>query len=130
MLQPKPQLIKGATGLGPIRVGPWMGQWEIKTNGFTGHRHSSFRHKEGAVAIQEIHRERTPRRTDQSNLRWGTAKSLTPAQAAYALQVSESRVLRWLKNGDLGGLKTNRRWYVLPHGIELFLEARANVPRS
>ncbi len=82
------------------------------------------------MATQKIYREQTPRQIDQSNLRWGAAKFLTSSQVARTLQLSETRVLEWLKNGDLGGLKTGRRWYILPRQLEVFLEARANVPRS
>ena len=82
------------------------------------------------MATKRIHREQTPRQNGQSNLDWGGAKLLTPPRVACTLQMSETRVLGWLKNGDLRGLKINRRWYVSPGQLEAFLEGRANVPRS
>ena len=84
--------------------------------------------KEGAMATQKIYREQTLRQIGQTNLRWGAAKFLTSSQVARTLQVSETRVLGWLKNGDMGGLKTGRRWYVSPRQLEAFLEARATRP--
>ena len=81
------------------------------------------------MANQKFYREQIPRPTSQSNLRWSTAKYRTSAQVARALQVSETEVLEWLKNGDMGGLMTRRRWYITPRQVEVFLEARANVPR-
>ncbi len=82
------------------------------------------------MATQNFYLEQTPRQIGQSNLRWGAAKFLTSPQAARTLRVSETRVLEWLKNGDLGGLKTGRGWYISRRQLEVFLEARANVPRS
>ncbi len=82
------------------------------------------------MATQEIYREQTPRQIGQSNLRWGTAKFLTSSQVARTLQVSETRVLKWLKNRDLESLKTGRRWYISRRQLEVFLEARANISRS
>jgi excisionase family DNA binding protein len=82
------------------------------------------------MATQKTHREQTPRQIGQSNLGWGTTKLLTSSQVARALQVSEARVLRWLKNRDLESLKTGRRWYISRRQLEMFLEARANVSRS
>ena len=60
---------------------------------------------------------------------WYNAKFRTSAQVARTLQVSEATVLEWLKNGDMGGLVTGRRWYITPRQLDAFLEARANVPR-
>jgi excisionase family DNA binding protein len=82
------------------------------------------------MATQKPYREQTPRQIGQSDLRWGTPKFLTSPQVARTLQVSETKVLEWLKNGDMGGLVTGRRWYITPRQLEVFLEARANVPRS
>jgi excisionase family DNA binding protein len=82
------------------------------------------------MATRKIYREQTPRHIGQSNLRWGTAKFRSSSQVAYTLQVSETKVLEWLKNGDMGGLRTGRRWYITRRQLEVFLEARANVPRS
>ncbi len=82
------------------------------------------------MAIRKIYRDQTQRQIDQSSLRWGTAKSLTSSQVARTLQVSETKVLGWLENGELGGLKTHFRWYISPQHVEVFLEARANIPQS
>ncbi len=82
------------------------------------------------MATQRFYREQTLRRIGQSDLNWNNAKFRTSAQVARTLQVSETTVLEWLKNGDMGGLVTGRRWYITPRQLEEFLEARANVPRS
>ena len=82
------------------------------------------------MTARKIYGEQTPRQIGQYNLRWGTVKFLTPSQVARALQVSETRVLKWLKNRDLESLKTDRRWYISRRQLEVFLEARANVSRS
>ncbi len=82
------------------------------------------------MATQKFYGEQAPRQIGQPNLKWGGAKFLTSPQVARTLQVSETRVLEWLKNGDLGGLKTGRGWYISPRQLEVFFEARANVPRS
>jgi excisionase family DNA binding protein len=82
------------------------------------------------MATQKFYREQTPRQIGQSNLRRSGAKFRTSSQVARTLQVSETKVLEWLKNGDMGGLMTGRRWYISPHQLEVFLEARANVPRT
>ncbi len=82
------------------------------------------------MTIQKIRREQTPRQIGRSILGCGGPKFLAYPQVARTLQVSEARVLGWLKNGDLGGLMTGRRWYITPRQLEVFLEARANVPRS
>ncbi len=82
------------------------------------------------MATLKLFREQTPRKIDQSDLNWNDAKIRTSAQVARTLQVSETKVLEWLKNGDMGGLVTGSRWYVTPRQLEVFLEARANVPRS
>jgi len=82
------------------------------------------------MATQKFYGEQAPRQISQSDLRGGAAKFLTSPQVARTLQVSETKVLEWLKNGDMGGLVTGRRWYITPRQLEVFLEARANVPRS
>ncbi len=82
------------------------------------------------MATQKFYREQTPRQIGQSDLRGGATKFLTSPQVARTLQVSETTVLEWLRNGDMGGLVTGRRWYITPRQLEVFLEARANVPRS
>ena len=123
------ELFNRATEFAFLRLDPSMDQRAIKRNDFAGLRHSSFQRKEEAMATQKFHREQTPRQIGQSKLRWGAAKFLTSPQVARTLQVSETRVLEWLKNGDLGGLMTGRRWYITPRQLEVFLEARANVPR-
>ena len=82
------------------------------------------------MATIKLFREQTPRNIGQSDLNWNDAKIRTSGQVARALQVTETRVLGWLKKGDLRGLETGRRWYVSPGQLEAFLEVRANVPRS
>ncbi len=82
------------------------------------------------MATQKFSGEQAPRQLGQPNLNWGGAKFLTSPQVARTLQVSETMVLEWLRNGDIGGLVTGRRWYITPRQLEVFLEARANVPRS
>jgi len=82
------------------------------------------------MVTQKFYREQAPQQIGQADLRWGTAKLLTSPQVARALQVSDTRVLEWLRNGDLGGLKTGRRWYISTRQLDVFLEARANAPRS
>jgi excisionase family DNA binding protein len=82
------------------------------------------------MATQKFYGEQAPRQIGQRNLKWGVAKFLTSPQVARTLQVSETTVLEWLRNGDMGGLVTGRRWYITPRQLEVFLEARANVPRS
>ena len=82
------------------------------------------------MATKKIHREQTPRHIGQPNLRWDGPMFLATPQVARELQVSETRVLRWLKNGEMRGLQTGRRWYITPRQLEAFLDARANVPRS
>ena len=81
------------------------------------------------MATQKFYREHTLRRIGQSGLNWSNAKFRTSAQVARTLQVTETKVLEWLKNGEMGGLVTGRRWYVTPRQFEDFLEARANIPR-
>ena len=83
--------------------------------------------------IKTVHEAlKSPDQTASSPIEpaWGGTKFLAPPQVARTLQMSKTRVLRWLKNGDLGGLQTSGRWYVSPRQLEAFLEARANVPRS
>ncbi len=81
------------------------------------------------MATQKIDREHTPQKISRSNLEWSAPKFRTSSQIAHTLQVSEATVLEWLRNGDMGGLMTRRRWYITPRQLEVFLEARANVPR-
>ena len=82
------------------------------------------------MVTQYFDREHTPQKIRQSNLEWNAPKFRTSSQIAHTLQVSEATVLEWLRNGDMGGLMTRRRWYITPRHLEVFLEARANVPRS
>ncbi len=81
------------------------------------------------MATRKYDRVQTQRQFVRSNLESGTAKFRTSSQVAHTLQVSEAKVLEWLKNGDMGGLMTRRRWYITPRQLEVFLEARANVHR-
>ena len=81
------------------------------------------------MATRKYDRVQTQRQFVRSNLEPSTAKFRTSSQVAHTLQVSEAKVLEWLKNGDMGGLMTRRRWYITPRQLEVFLEARANVHR-
>ncbi len=81
------------------------------------------------MATRKYNRVQTPRQIIRSNLEQSTAKFRTSSQVAHTLQVSEAKVLEWLKNGDMGGLMTRRRWYITPRQLEVILEARANVHR-
>ena len=58
------------------------------------------------------------------------ARSLTLRQVAEHLQVSEREVLRWLRGGDLRGLRTDNEWRVSERQLDAFLEERANIPAS
>jgi len=79
------------------------------------------------MTTRKYDRVQTQRQFVRSNLEPSTAKFRTSSQVARTLQVSEAKVLEWLKNGDMGGLMTRRRWYISPRQLEVFLEARANV---
>ena len=54
-------------------------------------------------------------------------KLLTPAQIAEALQLTESTITRWLRNGRLRGFKVGKDWRVSPADLEAFLEKKANI---
>ena len=55
-------------------------------------------------------------------------RSLTPAQVARRLQVSEARVVSWLRLGQLHGLRLGDQWRTSAPSLAAFLEARANRP--
>lgn len=55
-------------------------------------------------------------------------RALTPAQVARRLQVSEGRVVRWLRAGQLRGLRCRGRWWTSTLALAAFLERRANRP--
>ncbi len=57
-------------------------------------------------------------------------KTLTPRRIAERLQISERRVLQWLRGGELRGLRTDDGWRVLERQFEAFLEEKANIPAS
>ena len=57
-------------------------------------------------------------------------RTLTPAQVARRLQVSEARVVRWLRSGHLHGLKLGDQWRTSSLSLATFLEARANRPSA
>ncbi len=82
------------------------------------------------MATQKFHSEQAPRQIGQPNLKWGGAKFLTSPQVARTLQMSETRVLGWLNDGNMSGFQIGRRWYISPRQLEVFLDARANVPRT
>ncbi len=56
------------------------------------------------------------------------ARLLTPRRIAVRLKVSEAKVLRWLREGDLRGLRTDNEWRVSERQLGAFLEERANIP--
>ena len=58
------------------------------------------------------------------------ARTLTPRRIAERLQISERKVLRWLRRGALRGLWTDDGWRVSERRLEAFLEERANIPAS
>lgn len=55
-------------------------------------------------------------------------RMLTPAQVARRLQVSEARVVSWLRLGQLHGLRLGDQWRTSAPNLASFLEARANRP--
>ena len=54
------------------------------------------------------------------------ARSMTPAQVAAHLQVSEHRVVKWLREGQLLGVRTGKKWRTSTLHLAVFLQARAN----
>lgn len=48
-------------------------------------------------------------------------KLLTPSQVAEAMQVTERTVYRWLKDGDLKGIKKGRLWRIKESEFDRFL---------
>ena len=54
------------------------------------------------------------------------SKLLTPVQIADTLQLTESTITRWLRNGRLRGFKVGRDWRVSPADLDAFLEEQAN----
>jgi excisionase family DNA binding protein len=55
------------------------------------------------------------------------ARTLTPRRIAERLQVSEREVFRWLRGGDLRGLRIDNEWRVSERQLGAFLEERANI---
>ncbi len=55
------------------------------------------------------------------------ARILSPRQIADYLQVREREVLRWLRGGDLRGLRADNEWRVSERQLGAFLEERANI---
>ena len=53
---------------------------------------------------------------------------LTPAQIAEALQLTESAITRWLRNGRLRGFKVGPDRRVSTADLDSFLEEQANIP--
>ena len=58
------------------------------------------------------------------------ARILSPRQVAECLQVSKREVLRWLRGGDLRGLRIDNEWHVSERQLDAFLEERANIPAN
>ena len=57
-------------------------------------------------------------------------RSMTPAQVAAHLQVSERRVVKWLREGQLLGVRVGTQWRTSTLHLATFLEARANRPAA
>ena len=55
---------------------------------------------------------------------------MTLAQVAAYLQVSERRVVQWLREGQLFGHKIDKQWRTSTLHVATFLEARANRPAT
>ncbi len=56
---------------------------------------------------------------------------LTPEEAADRLQVSLSTVKRWLRNGNLKGVKPGGKvWRVEENSLEQFIAASASYPQK
>ncbi len=53
-------------------------------------------------------------------------RSMTPTQVAAHLQVSERRVIKWLREGQLLGVRIDKQWRTSTLHLATFLEARAN----
>ena len=51
---------------------------------------------------------------------------MTPAQVAAHLQVSERRVICWMRGGQLVGLRIGNQWRTSTLHLASFLDARAN----
>ncbi len=56
------------------------------------------------------------------------ARSMTSAQVAAHLQVSERKVVQWLREGQLLGYRIDKQWRTSTLHLATFLEARANRP--
>ncbi len=56
---------------------------------------------------------------------------LTPEEAAKRLQVSHSTIKRWLRNGDLKGVKPGGKvWRVEEEALEQFIADSAKIPHN
>ncbi len=55
-------------------------------------------------------------------------RSMTPTQIAAHLQVSERMVVKWLREGQLLGVRIDKQWRTSTLHLATFLEARANRP--
>jgi excisionase family DNA binding protein len=51
---------------------------------------------------------------------------LTPTQVAERLQIQETTVTRWLREGYLRGFKLGKEWRIGPTDLEEFVEHQAN----
>ena len=58
------------------------------------------------------------------------ARSMTSAQVAAHLQVSERKVVQWLREGQLLGYRIDKQWRTSTLHLATFLEARANRPAT
>ena len=58
------------------------------------------------------------------------ARPMTPAEVAAHLQMSERRVIQWLREGQLLGHRIDTQWQTSTLHLASFLEARANRPAT
>ncbi len=91
-----------------------------------GLRRDTLQRMEAVVATPKSGADRTPPASPPG--RRPRARSLTLRQVAEHLQVSEREVLRWLRGGDLRGLRIDNEWRVSERHLGAFLEERANIP--
>ncbi len=52
------------------------------------------------------------------------SKLLKPREVAERLSVSHATVVRWIKRGDLHGIKVGRVWRVSEDSLKEYLESR------
>ncbi len=57
-------------------------------------------------------------------------RPMTSAQVAAHLQISERRVIQYLREGKLLGFRIDNRWQTSTRHLVTFLEAHANRPAT